>query len=139
MDALAALTARVDALEAEVKALRRDVGYRSEPENPPRIFPGHAGGRRVPRPGDGMRIVTKYDLPRAVRTVIHSALYRLLDDLGDFEQTTHGSIFDDGTLDSVLAGLKQCYESPGRHSISELDQRIRKFLDHDERRQERVQ
>lgn len=62
-----------------------------------------------------------------VREIIHKHLRALVTDLDDFEQTTHG-LLAPGTLESVTAGLLQCYSKPDDYTISDLAQRIRAFL-----------
>ena len=64
-----------------------------------------------------------------VRGVILTALRRLSDDLGDFEQTTHGCIFPHGNPIRGLGGpLANALECPSAYNISELAQHLAAVL-----------
>lgn len=62
------------------------------------------------------------------RQAIRNALEKLADDLGAFEQTTHGRIkFFDG-IDDVVREIAECYSNPTAYHISNLSQAIRAFV-----------
>jgi hypothetical protein len=58
------------------------------------------------------------------RKNLRDALANLANELGEFEQTTHGMLgpFD---IESVARHLVECYERPTAYSISSLSQVIR--------------
>jgi hypothetical protein len=64
--------------------------------------------------------------------VIRKHLKWLNDDLAQFEQTTHGSILGDGSLEKVCEAIADAYNGPDwnrrAYFISELSQRISRFL-----------
>ena len=64
---------------------------------------------------------------KPVQHVIQNALERLMVDLGEYEQTTHGSLgpFE---IESVALALVNCYQNPRGYEVSELSQKIRGLL-----------
>ena len=64
-----------------------------------------------------------------VRAVIREHLRNLAAALGQFEQTTHASLFLPGSMWNVTEALRDCYEKPSAFRISELDQRLTSFTD----------
>lgn len=57
------------------------------------------------------------------RKVIRDALAKLSNELGEFEQTTHG-VIGQFTIENVASKLAVCYERPTAYSISNLSQYI---------------
>lgn len=57
-----------------------------------------------------------------VREIIRRKLNELADELGQFEQTTHGSI-----VTPLGNAFEKCYEKPSAFTISELAQQCRRF------------
>lgn len=62
-----------------------------------------------------------------VRLAIRERLSQLLEDLEEFEQTTHG-VVSDGSIRSVASALQECYDDPRAYTISDLHQLISQFL-----------
>lgn len=64
-----------------------------------------------------------------VRAVIREHLAKMADELGRFEQTTHGRIRLAGDdIEQVGDELANCYSDPTAFRISELSQSIRSLL-----------
>lgn len=66
---------------------------------------------------------------KRVQAAILFHLEQLKESLGEFDQTTHGSIFyHKCNIDFVTDELCDVYHDPDSHNISELSQRIEAFL-----------
>lgn len=81
------------------------------------------------RPSGLLVPATKPEPPpeHPVRKVIREAMAKVAEELGNFEQTTHG-ILGDGTVYSVAGALARCYEDPRAYTISDLNQLIDQFV-----------
>ncbi len=62
-----------------------------------------------------------------VRTAIARNLRQLRNDLGGFEQTTHGTL-GRGSIEAVTSDLESCWDEPTPYWISNLSQHIEQFL-----------
>ena len=66
-----------------------------------------------------------------VRGVILANLERLADDLGQFEQTTHGAMLT-GRIEDVSRELADAFREPTAFNVSNLSQAIRGMVKHTE-------
>lgn len=63
-----------------------------------------------------------------VRAVILKHLAALAEDLGEFEQTTHGQVVFGPVMKMVSVYLDECYKEPTAYNISNLSQGIRQMV-----------
>lgn len=70
----------------------------------------------------------KAEFTERLRAVVRKVLVELDDELGQFEQTTHGRIVLANGIEGFAGDLVACWKNPSSHSVSNLSQAIGYFL-----------